>query len=108
MSKLTFSDKAWEEYLYWQTQDRKTLKRINTLLKDIDRNGFEGIGKPEPLKNRDGCWSRRIDECHRLVCKIYDGNVEIIQCKGTMRTDKNGFSSGGNRPPRVRLLADPG
>ena len=55
MGKLTFTERAWEEYLYWQTQDKKTLKRINELLRDIDRNGSVGIGKPEPLKNYNGC-----------------------------------------------------
>jgi toxin YoeB len=82
MSKLTFTERAWEEYLYWQTQDKKTLKRINNLLKDIDRNAFEGIGKPEPLKHYDGFWSRRIDECNRLVYRITNGITEIVQCKG--------------------------
>lgn len=82
MGKLTFTDRAWEEYLYWQTQDKKTLKRINTLLKDIDRNNFEGIGMPEPLRKYDGSWSRRIDEVNRLVYKISSGQIEIIQCKG--------------------------
>lgn len=82
MSKLTFSERAWQEYLYWQMQDKKTLKRINNLLKDIDRNSFEGIGKPEPLKNFVDCWSRRIDETNRLVYKVTNGQIEIIQCKG--------------------------
>lgn len=82
MSKLIFTERAWEEYLYWQKQDKKTLKRINSLLKDVERNGFEGIGKPEPLKNYDGCWSRRIDYVNRLVYKISDEYIEIIQCKG--------------------------
>lgn len=61
MGKLIFTERAWNEYLYWQKQDKKTLKRINALLKDIDRGSFEGIGKPEPLKNHEGFWSRRID-----------------------------------------------
>lgn len=82
MGKLTFTERAWEEYLYWQTQDKKTLKRINAILKDINRNGFDGIGKPEPLKNQDGFWSRRIDEYNRLVYKISNEQTEIIQCKG--------------------------
>ena len=60
MNNLTFAPVAWDEYLYWQTQDKKTLRRINQLLKDIQRSSFDGIGKPEPLKNRDGCWSRRV------------------------------------------------
>ena len=76
-------EKAWEEYLYWQGRDKKTLKRINALLKDIDRNAFEGIGKPEPLKdNLSGWWSRRIDEVNRLVYKVEDERVVILQCGG--------------------------
>ncbi|NYB72669.1 MULTISPECIES: Txe/YoeB family addiction module toxin [Sedimentibacter] len=82
MSKLIFTERAWEEYLYWQTQDKKTLKRINALLKDIDRNNFDGLGKPELLKNFEGSWSRRIDEVNRLVYKVSNGRIEIIQCKG--------------------------
>ena len=81
MNKI-WSDEAWEDYLYWQTQDRKTLRRINLLLKDIDRNGNEGIGKPEPLKYElQGFWSRRIDDVNRLVYRVKDGNIEIAQCK---------------------------
>ncbi len=80
MNKV-WSDESWEEYTYWQTQDRKTLKRINQLLKDIDRNGYDGIGKPEPLKYEfKGFWSRRIDEVNRLVYRIEKGQVEIAQC----------------------------
>ena len=82
MGKVIFTERAWEEYLYWQSQDKKTLKRINLILKDIDRNGFEGIGKPEPLKNYDGFWSRRIDECNRIIYRVSDGQTEVIQCKG--------------------------
>ena len=78
----TFSDQAWEDYVFWQSEDRKTLKRINQLLKDIDRNGNEGIGKPEPLKgNFSGYWSRRIDEKNRLVYRIDGGNLLIAACK---------------------------
>lgn len=81
MNKL-WSDEAWEDYLYWQTQDKKTLKRINQLIKDIDRNGYEGIGKPELLgENLSGFWSRRIDEKNRLVYKVIGGNIEIAQCR---------------------------
>ena len=70
-SKIAFTDKAWEEYCYWQNQDRKTLKRINQLLIDIKRNEFAGIGKPEPLKNDlSGFWSRRIDDTNRIVYTI--------------------------------------
>ena len=68
--------------MYWQAQDKKTLRKINDLLKAIDRDGFSGIGKPEPLKGREGCWSRRIDDKNRLVYKVLDGQIEIIQCKG--------------------------
>lgn len=83
MNKVMFSDRAWEEYCYWQTQDKKTLKRINQLLADIKRNGFIGMGKPEPLKeNLSGYWSRRIDDTNRLVYRIADDYVEIVQCKG--------------------------
>jgi toxin YoeB len=81
MSKFTFSETAWEEYIYWQTQDKKTLRRINQLLKDIERNGNDGLGKAEPLKYRDG-WSKRIDDCNRLVYEINGDTIEIIQCKG--------------------------
>ena len=83
MNNISFTTKAWEEYCYWQTQDKRTLKRINLLLTDIQRNGFEGIGKPEPLKeNLSGYWSRRIDDTNRLVYSIYNEHIEIIQCKG--------------------------
>lgn len=74
---------AWEDYLYWQSQDKKTLKKINQLLKDIVRNPFDGIGKPEPLKgNLTGFWSRRIDEEHRLVYTVEDDKILIFACKG--------------------------
>ena len=70
MNKI-WHDNAWEDYLYWQLQDRKTLKRINELLQDIDRNKYKGIGKPEPLKhNLSGWWSRRIDDKNRIVYRI--------------------------------------
>ena len=82
MNKL-WSDKAWDDYLYWQTQDKKTLKRINELVKDIERNGKnQGIGKPEPLRYRKG-WSRRIDEKNRLVYDIDENeNILIASCRG--------------------------
>jgi len=83
MNKISFSAKAWEEYFYWQLQDKKTLKRINSILADIQRNNFVGIGKPEPLKNTfAGYWSRRIDNTNRLIYKINNGFIEVIQCKG--------------------------
>lgn len=76
-----WDDDAWYDYLHWQTQDRKTLRRINALLKDIDRNGYDGIGKPEPLReNLSGWWSRRIDDSNRIVYRIREGRIEIIQC----------------------------
>lgn len=81
--KLLWDESAWEEYLYWQAQDKKTLKRINMLLKDIQRSSFEGIGEPEPLKNNlSGWWSRRIDSANRIVYKERDGAIIIAQCKG--------------------------
>ena len=76
-----FFDKAFEQYLYWQTQDKKTLRRINLLLKDIQRNGYKGIGKPEPLKYYySGWYSREIDEKNRLIYRVKDENVEILEC----------------------------
>ncbi len=86
--KKIWEDRAWEEYLYWQTQDKKTLKKINRLLQDIDRNGYECTGNPEPLKgNLSGYWSVRIDDENRIVFRIKDGQIEIIQC-GTHYDDK--------------------
>ena len=78
----SFSDIAWEDYCYWINQDKKTLKRINLLLKDIERNGNDGIGKPEPLLgNLNGYWSRRIDDSNRLVYKIENDTIKIVQCR---------------------------
>lgn len=83
-----WQDDAWEDYLYWQTQDKKTLKRINLILKDIDRNGYEGLGKPEPLSgNLVGYWSRRIDGKNRIVYKIENNQIIIAQC-GSHYRDK--------------------
>lgn len=86
---LLWHDTAWADYLYWQAQDKKTLKRINMLIKDIERNGNEGIGKPEPLKeNLSGFWSRRIDERHRLVYALmHNGDIQIAQCKSHSRDE---------------------
>ena len=82
MKKIWFEE-AWEDYIYWQKQDKKTLNRINQLLQDISRNNNAGIGKPEPLKGElSGFWSRRIDETNRLVYRIRNGIVEILSCKG--------------------------
>ena len=87
MRKL-WDDDAWEEYLEWQKTDKKTLKRINNLLKDIDRNGYNCIGDPEPLSgNVSGYWSVRIDKKNRIVFRIVDERLEIIQC-GTHYKDK--------------------
>ncbi len=81
--RLLWEDRAWSDYLYWQTQDKKTLKRINGLIKDIQRNSFEGIGKPEPLKeNLSGLWSRRIDDTNRIVYYEKDDIIYIVSCKG--------------------------
>lgn len=81
--KLLWEERAWEDYCYWQSQDKKTLKRINMLIKDIQRNNFIGIGKPEPLKeNLAGYWSRRIDSTNRVVYTICDDSIIIISCKG--------------------------
>ena len=83
MGKIIFTEQAWQDYLYWQSQDKKTLKRINQLLQDISRNGYTGMGKPEPLKHElTGYWSRRIDEVNRLVYRITDDTIEVLQCKG--------------------------
>ncbi|MCL2344196.1 MAG: Txe/YoeB family addiction module toxin [Firmicutes bacterium] len=79
----TWHDRAWDEYIEWQNRDRKTLRRVNELLKDIDRHPFTGIGKPEPLKgNKQGYWSRRIDEEHRIVYKVERDQLIIAQCGG--------------------------
>ena len=87
MRKL-WGDEAWEEYLNWQIQDKKMLKKINRLLMDIDRNGYQCIGKPEPLSgNLQGYCSVRIDEKNRIVFRIENNNIEIIQC-GTHYRDK--------------------
>jgi len=81
MEKL-WTDKAWDDYLYWQSQDKKTLTRINNLIKDIERNGHDGIGKPEPLKGDfSGWWSRRIDDTNRLIYRIENGKINIIHCR---------------------------
>jgi len=81
MDKI-WSDGAWEDYLYWQLQDKKTLRRVNQLLQDIDRNGHKGIGKPEPLKHgKQGWWSRRIDDVNRLIYRIVENRIEIAQCR---------------------------
>lgn len=78
----SWTDKAWDEYLDWHTRDKKIFKRINQLIEDIDRNGNEGLGRPEPLKHEfSGLWSRRIDEEHRLVYKLTETEIIIVQCR---------------------------
>ena len=81
--RLLWEEQAWEDYCYWQVQDKKTLKRLNSLIKDIQRNSFNGIGKPEPLKgNYSGWWSKRIDEKNRIVYCIKDNSIIIASCRG--------------------------
>ncbi len=80
--KISFLEDGWADYLYWQNQDQKTLKRINQLIKDIQRNPFDGIGKPEPLKfDFSGLWSRRINQEHRLIYQVLDKEIIIVQCR---------------------------
>lgn len=79
---LSWAETAWEDYLYWQRTDKKTLTRINNLIKDIKRNSFIGLGNPEPLKhNWSGYWSRRIDREHRLIYTVTDNSIIIAQCR---------------------------
>jgi toxin YoeB len=86
--RKTWSDKSWDDYLFWQKQNKNILKKINALIKDIERNPFEGLGKPEPLKgNLSGWWSRRIDDTHRIVYRIEKGILEIAQCKDHYDTE---------------------
>jgi toxin YoeB len=80
--KYIFVDESWEDYLYWQKTDKKILNRINQLLKDISRNPFSGIGKPEPLKYKyQGFWSRRIDSEHRLIFQMPEDEIQITKCR---------------------------
>ena len=82
MMKITFSKNAWEDYVYWQTEDKKPLRKINALIKDIQRTPYEGIGKPEPLKfDLTGYWSRRIDLEHRLVYQVDGSDILIYGCR---------------------------
>jgi len=79
---LSWTDEAWNSYVYWQTQDKKTLKRINKLISDVKHSPFDGIGKPEPLKeNLSGFWSRRIDDTNRLVYAVDDTAITVISCR---------------------------
>ena len=80
--RLLWHENGWDDYLWWQTQDKKTLKRINALIKDIQRNPFEGIGKPEQLTgDLKGWWSRRVDDANRIVYKVKDDAIIIASCK---------------------------
>lgn len=80
--KILFLDDAWEDYLYWQSVDKSMLRKINSLIKEIERTPFEGSGKPEPLKhNLSGWWSRRINLEHRLVYKVEDDAIIVLQCR---------------------------
>ena len=82
MAMLTWTPHAWEEYLYWQQTDKKILQRINLLIKDIEREAFDGIGKPEPLKyDLAAYWSRRINQAHRLIYAFENNVITIIQCR---------------------------
>lgn len=86
--RLLWEERAWEEYCYWQIQDKKTLKRINVLIKDIQRESYTGIGKPEPLKeNLSGWWSRRIDETNRIVYCEKEEAIIIASCRGHYNND---------------------
>ena len=79
---LSWAEKAWDDYLYWQATDKKRLKRINALIKDVERQPFDGLGNPEPLRhNWTGYWSRRIDREHRLVYKITKKTIVVVQCR---------------------------
>lgn len=79
---VSFTDSAWEDYLYWQNTDKKILKRVNSLIKEINRSPYEGVGKPEPLRFQlQGCWSRRITQEHRIVYELVDDELRIICCK---------------------------
>jgi len=80
--RLCFTSHAWDDYFYWQTQDRKTIKRINQLIREIMREPFSGIGKPEPLReNLSGFWSRRIDDGNRIVYAVENADITILSCR---------------------------
>ncbi len=80
--KFVFVQEAWEDYLYWQKTDKKNLKRINTILKDISRSPYSGIGKPEALKYKyKGFWSRRIDAEHRIIYRVEGEEIQIVKCR---------------------------
>ncbi len=80
--KIVFVDESWEDYLYWQKTDKSKLKKINELIKDINRNPFDGLGKPEALKHKyAGFWSRRIDHEHRLIYRVVEDEIQIVKCR---------------------------
>jgi toxin YoeB len=80
--KYVFVDESWDDYLYWQQTDKRTLRRINDLLKAISREPYTGIGKPEPLKHKyQGFWSRRIDDKHRLIYQVHQDEIRIVKCR---------------------------
>lgn len=80
--KYIFTQESWEDYLYWQKTDKKILKRINLLIKDISRQPYDGLGKPEPLKHKySGWWSRRMDSEHRLIYRVEDDELWIAKCR---------------------------
>jgi toxin YoeB len=80
--EIVFVEQAWEDYLYWQQTDKKTLKKINTLLKDITRDSYNGLGSPEPLKHElTGYYSRRITLEHRLIYRVYENQIRVVQCR---------------------------
>ena len=82
MSRIIFTENGWDDYIYWQLEDKKTLRKINSLLKSAQRSPFDGEGKPEPLRNEEGDWSRRINDKDRLVYRIVDGDILVKQCRG--------------------------
>ena len=80
--KIVFVDESWEDYLYWQKTDKSKLKKINELIKDINQNPFDGLGKPEALKHKyAGFWSRRIDHEHRLIYRVVEDEIQIVKCR---------------------------
>ena len=80
--RLVLTARSWDDHLYWQKDDKRMIRRINDLIKDIQREPFEGIGKPEPLKHQlQGLWSRRIDSVHRLVCEVAEDELRIVACR---------------------------
>jgi toxin YoeB len=103
--KLVWDESAWADYVWWQAQDRKVLKRINALITDIQRNGNEGIGKPEPLKHGfQGYWSRRITDEHRLVYKIAEDEIRIAACRYHYER-LSAYPAIGGVSPRPRFTA---